>query len=121
MNATKKMENMMSILLTLGTLISAALVIFGGTLYLIKYGSDPVHFEWMTNNNYQLNLKRILFMSTSVYSLTIVEVGLLLLVGTQILRVGLLVWFYAKMRDYWFTAISLFILLTLIYSFFLRN
>lgn len=121
MNTTKKMEANMALLLTIGTLISAILVIFGGILYLVQHGHEPVHFELLKDNTYQLSVKKIWHTAEAFSTLTIIELGLLLLVATQLFRVGLLTWFYLKIRDYWFTAISFFILLVLIYSFIWRN
>lgn len=121
MFSTKKMEELISMVLIIGTLLSAAFVIIGGTLYLLQNGSENVHTELLQNNAYPTSIKQIWIIALSFSPLGMIELGLLLLVATQILRVGLLAWFYAYIRDYRFTCMSLFILLMLLYSFVLRN
>lgn len=121
MLSTKKMEEIMGWLLTLGTLISAALVLIGGGVYLMQYGHTKIDISALQDHAQPTSIKQIWETALSFSPLGIVELGLLLLVATQILRVGLLAWFYAAIRDYRFTLISVFILLTLIYSFVLRN
>lgn len=118
---TKKMEAVMSLLLTLGTLFSAALVLVGGVLYLLQSGGQIVHFDSLQGHAVHMTIKQVWMVALSFSPLGIIELGLLSLVATQILRVGLLTWFYASIRDWWFTNISLFVLLTLIYSFILRR
>jgi uncharacterized membrane protein len=106
--SSKKMEELIGLILTMGTLVSALLVIIGGTWYLIQEGSQNWHTELMAVAVTEFNLS---FSATAI-----IEVGLLSLVATQLLRVALLVWYYAVQRDYRFTFISFFVLLVLIYS-----
>ena len=59
----------------------------------------------------------------SIFSFTpinMINLGLLVLVFIEILRVALLGWFYYSIKDKWFTFISIFILLILLYSFIWR-
>jgi uncharacterized membrane protein len=112
----KKMEETMSIILLLGVMISSVLVIIGGAIYLYQYGSENMHIELMLSNQYQTNAEMIWKSARTLSAVGIIELGLLALVITQIVRVALLVWFYGKIRDYWFILISTFILLVLIYS-----
>jgi uncharacterized membrane protein len=116
----KKMEAVMSVLLNVGTFFSALLVLCGGTLFLWHNKHILLRTE-LLENNYQISVKHI-WQNTSILSpLGIIEIGLLALVATQILRVALLVWFYFTTRDYRFTLICAFVLIILLYSFVFRN
>lgn len=121
MFSTKNMDRLISLILIIGTLISVLLVMLGGTLYLLQNGNESLRLELLQNTIYPRGMKSVWLTALSFSPLGMIELGLLLLVITQILRVGLLAWFYAYMRDYWFTSISVFILLMLLYSFILRN
>jgi len=121
MLTTPKMERMIGALLLIGTAISAALVLFGGIMYLWQHGGENMQTELLVSDNYSINIRQIWHIALSLTPLGIIELGLIALVTTQILRVGMLVWFYAAIRDYRFTLISVFIFVTLLYSFLWRN
>ena len=117
MLSTKKMEVVIGLLLTIGTLVSAAIVMLGGILYLLQYGGESVHIELLQSNAAYTNLTSIWQAACAFSPLGIIEIGVLALVATQSLRVALLVGFYAIIRDYGFVLISLFILIMLVSSF----
>lgn len=121
MLTNKKIEQMIGMILLIGTLISTAFVATGGMLYLIQEGSQPIHLDTWQAGDAPTTLKSIWQDTRALTPLGIIECGLLFLVITQILRVALLTCFYALIRDYWFTFISAFILLTLLYSFIWRQ
>lgn len=121
MLSTKQMEDVMSLLLMIGMLLSAGLVLLGGSLYLIQHGTETLHTELLQVNNYHITVELIWKNALALTPLGIIELGLLVLIGTQVLRVALLVGFYAFTRDVWFTVISLFILITLLYSLIWRH
>lgn len=116
MLTSKKMQEVIGLVLLFGTLLSAVLVLVGGILYLIQNGTQSIHFALTPSSVYRNPVIQIGEIFRSFSPLGIVELGLLTLVVTQILRVALLFFFYATQRDYWFSFISLFIFLTLIYS-----
>lgn len=116
----KKMEAAMGILLNVGTFFSALLVLCGGTAFLWHNPHLLLRTE-LLQNNYQISIKHIWQNSAILSPLGIIEIGLLALVATQILRVGLLVWYYFTTRDYRFTVICAFVLIILLYSFVFRN
>jgi uncharacterized membrane protein len=121
MSAFDHIEILISRILYIGILISTALVIFGGTLYLWQNGSQPVPFELLRINPIPNTFNTIVSLALSFTPLGIIELGLLVLVLTQILRVMLLFLFYLISRDFLFTGFSFFILITLIYSLLYRR
>ena len=115
MLTTQKMQNMMGALLLFGTLLSASLVCIGGFLFLIHHGSEPISNNLLQTTITPTSHEQTWDLAFSFSSLGLIELGLFMLVITQILRVLLLVGFYAAIRDVWFSFISLFILVVLIY------
>ena len=121
MISQKKMQDLIGKTLLLGVLISSCLVLFGGILYLIDYGHSPLPSELLQNNLSSKSIHQIFAFAFSFTPLGIIELGLLILVATQSIRVALLVWFYAVLHDYKFAGICGFILIVLVYSAFWRN
>lgn len=121
MLSIKKMEVLMSLILTAGMIVSISLVLIGGTLYLLQHGSQHMHYDMMQVDYYKTNLTLIWNAAISFSPVGIIELGLITLVATQGIRVALLVGFYAAIQDYKFLLISLFIISVLIYSLFFRN
>lgn len=114
---TAKIERAIGVLLLIGTTLSAVLVLSGGIMYLWQHGGENMQTELLVSDNYSVNIRQIWRIALSMTPLGMIEVGLIVLVATQILRVGLLVWFYTVIRDFRFTLISLFIFTILLYSF----
>lgn len=119
MNSSKQMQDTLSIILTIGIWLATALVLIGGILFLIQHGHETVQIEFM--QDYQLTIRKIITDALSLTPLGIIELGILTLVVTQVLRVALLAYFYITIKDYWFTLFSLFILMVLLYSFIWRS
>lgn len=113
----KNMETTMGIVLTVGTFVSAAIVLFGGIFFLAQYGDDTVQTELLISVPGHIDAQYIWHALTTFSSLGIIELGLLSLVATQILRVGLLVWYYASIKDYYFFWICSFVLLVILSTF----
>lgn len=121
MPSIKRMENAMSVILTTGMIISLMLVTIGGVLYLYQSAHENIDAFFHSGLNFQTSVGQIVLSAFSLSPFGIIEFGVLILVATQSVRVGLLVWYYSLKKDRWFTGISLFILAVLIYSFFFRR
>lgn len=121
MLSLKKMEERIALVLMLGTLLSAFLVLIGAVLYLFQSGQHAMQSEISPSNITPITINQIWQLAFSLSPLGIIELGLLSLVATQTIRVALLCWFYAMIRDYKFLMISFFILVVLIYSSFWRS
>lgn len=116
MISDRKMQAIIGITLLIGTLLSAGIVLIGGIMYLLQHGSDAVPTSLLHYEPQHIQLAQIWQNAFSFSSSGIIQLGLLCLVSTQLLRVALLCWFYTMIRDYAFMIISTFILLVLIYS-----
>ncbi len=120
MSDTNHIQHILSRLLTLGMLLSLLLVMMGGALYLWQHGHETMHAEWIAMNSYEISIKQIWVKARDLQAFGIIDLGIFILVMTQVLRVALLAAYYVIKRDYWFMIISLFILFVLLYSLFFR-
>lgn len=122
MISIKRIEEIIGIILIIGTLCTAALVILGGSIFLIQHGQENMQTELLNADHYAIPITTLLIQDTVAFSpMAIIELGLLLLVAIQVLRVLLLFLYYLVIRDVYFSLISLFILLMLVYSIFWRQ
>ena len=121
MLSVNKMEEIMSLLLLCGTACAAGFVCIGGLFFLMQHGMDNIQVEILQTTPLQISHQELWQFALSFTPLGLIELGLLLLVLTQIIRVALLCGFYAAIRDYWFTVICTFILFVLVYSLFWRT
>jgi uncharacterized membrane protein len=110
-------ERKIGALLLIGTLISTMIVLIGGIWYLWQYGDDNMQFELLRSIPEATTVSEVWRVAFSFTPLGIVQLGLLALVGTQLLRVALLFAYYIKIRDLWFSIFCGFVMLVLIYSF----
>lgn len=117
MLTNKETRNIISWILTVGTLFSAGLVLIGGIFYLIQHGGDNASSELLNPSTIYTSVISIWHAALQFSPLGIIALGVVALVLTQLLRVGLLIIYYFSIRDYWFTCICLFVFLTLIYGF----
>jgi len=108
---------MIGVLLRVGVLASALIVLFGGILYLARYG--------MTVPNYGIFRgeppiwRSVLPIINSAFSLNpggIIQLGLLLLIATPIARVVFSVCAFALQRDRAYVFVTLIVLGILLYS-----
>ena len=120
MTSTKNIQEIMGFLLLIGVISSALLVAIGGTLYLVHAGSQPMPINLQETIFVDHNISPWHF-AFSFSALGMIQLGLLSLVATQLLRVALLAGFYLYTRDYWFSIFSLFILFVLIFSIIWRH
>lgn len=117
MLSKKMMETIMGFILTLGTLVSAILVLLGGIMFLSQHGNANVKTELLFSSPVHINTQFIKETITNFSPLGIIELGLLFLVATQILRVALLVLYYFETRDFYFFGICSFVLVIILSTF----
>lgn len=108
-----KIQEVIGIILLIGTVLSASLVLIGGSTLLIKNGNDTMSRAKMYKRPYTVTIKKLWRDATSFNTLGIIEIGILMLVLTQLLRVTLLTFYYISERDCWFTTFTIYIILML--------
>lgn len=116
MISTSHMEYRIGLILRIGTYLALLLVFIGGIWFLIINGQQDLQTELVQAGNYQTDIIHIVKMALPISPISLIQLGLLVLVITQILRIVPLVIYYALTRDRALLVISLFILMVLIYS-----
>ena len=99
--------------------ISSFIMLIGGIIYLIHHGQDTANFQKFQGE--PVSYTSFMGIWKSAFSLSsrgIMELGLLLMVFGQAIRVLLTLILFALEKDRVFILISLFILIIMIYSLF---
>jgi uncharacterized membrane protein len=106
-------------LLRTGVLTAAAVVLAGGILYLVRHGFSARHLDVFQGEPSDLrSVKGILQDVFSGSSRGIIQLGLLLLIATPVMRVALLVIGFSKQRNRLYVFVSLAVLASLLFSLF---
>jgi uncharacterized membrane protein len=117
----ERVEKLLGVLLLTGVLISGLVVLIGGVLYLLRYGRDPVHYE--NFDPQRASLRSIV--EVAKYALhgdgrAIIQIGLLLLIATPVMRVVFSMIAFALEKDRLYVALTLIVLVILLLSLFGR-
>lgn len=107
-------------LLRVGVVTSAFIVLIGGTFYLIEHGRDPVPDRTIfvaEPPEYSRPLP-ILREAMSGRARPMIQVGLLLLIATPVLRVFFSALALVRRRDWLYLGISSFVFVVLMFSLF---
>jgi len=115
----KQMEASISRMLRAGVTISTAIVLLGGILYLrqpLIKAPDYSHFvaerEWLPN------IVGVLQGAAHLNAGRVIQLGILLLIATPIIRVAFCIAGFARQKDRLYVFISSTVLMILIYSLF---
>jgi uncharacterized membrane protein len=119
MVAIRRMERLIGFVLLAGVLTSAAIVFFGGALYMWRHGSTPVHYRIFRGEPSDLrSLSGIWKDFTEGSGRGAIQFGLMLLVGIQVIRVALTGILFLLNRDKVFVVITFLVLALLSYALF---
>ena len=115
----RRMEKLIGFVLLAGVLASAAIVLFGGALYMWRHGSTPVHYRIFRGEPSDLrNLAGIWKDFREGSGRGAIQFGLMLLVGVQVIRVALTGVLFLLNRDKIFVVITFLVLAMLSYALF---
>jgi uncharacterized membrane protein len=113
----ERVEKLLGRLLLTGVMISGLVVLIGGVLYLLRYGRDPLHYENFEPQ--QVGLQSIVEAGKSALhgdGRAIIEIGLLLLIATPVLRVVFSMVAFALEKDRLYVVLTLIVLVILLLS-----
>ncbi len=102
--------------LQIGIILSIFLVMLGGAMFLLAHGSEHIQDNVFLATNYSIDIPTILHSKLLFTPIGLIELGLLVLVMAQIVRVAMLCCYYTFIRDAWFMLFSFFILSVILYS-----
>ena len=102
-----------------GVIAAAMVVVAGGTVYLSKHGTSLPHYRVFRGEPADLrSIRGILTEAADGSGRGLIQLGLLILIGTPIVRVLCSVAGFARERDWIYVAITIVVLGLLAYSLF---
>lgn len=112
------LETIIGYTLRIGVIAAAVLVLAGGVYYLIENAFTAADYHtFHPAAKHALDLSGIVQNALALNSLGIIQLGLLVLVATPIVRVIFSVVAFALERDYLYVAVTAIVLAVLLYSF----
>ncbi len=113
----KRVDQIIGTLLRTGVILAAAVVFAGGILYLAQYGADPTHYRAFQGEPFDLrHISAIFGDALALCARGIIQLGLLLLIATPVVRVAFTVFAFAYERDWIYVIVTLVVLTLLLYS-----
>ncbi len=110
-------ERVMGSLLIFGVALAAAVVLLGAVLYLMHYGTDTPNYGAFRGEPADLrSFVGICRAALALRSRGLIQLGLLILIGTPVARVVFSVFNFVRQRDLLYTSVTLTVLSLLVYS-----
>jgi uncharacterized membrane protein len=111
------MEQLVGRLLQIGVLISAVVVAIGGALLLVRHGGDVATYSTFRGEpGYLTSLVGIVHGAIALDTRAIVQLGLVLLIATPVLRVAFTLVAFVVQRDRQYVFITTVVLALLLYG-----
>jgi len=116
-SSEQQLENLLSNLLKYGVIIASAVVLLGGILYLIRHGAEPAEYQFFRGTPSEFRSPTgVVEAVFSGSSRGIIQLGLLLLIATPIIRVIISLLAFIRQRDLIYIIVNFLVLATLTYS-----
>ena len=110
-------EQIIGNLLGIGVRIAAAVVSFGGLVYLLRHGAAHPHYQVFRGEPaYLRTISGIVTEALSLRARALIQFGLLLLIATPVARVAFSVFTFARQHDRTYVVVTLIVLSILIFS-----
>jgi uncharacterized membrane protein len=112
-----RLEQVIGTLLRAGVLLSGALLVAGGMVYLARHGSEPPHYRNFAGEPSDLRtIPGIVADAVSFRGRGIIQLGLLFLIATPVVRVAFSAVAFALERDWLYVAVTSVVLAVLLFS-----
>lgn len=113
----KEFDTLLGHVLRAGVLVAATVVFSGGVVYLLRHGSEVPDYRVFRGEPSDLrSVSGTLSDASSFSGRGLIQLGLILLVGTPIARVVFSVVGFLRQRDLMYVVITVFVLTLLAYS-----
>jgi uncharacterized membrane protein len=114
-----KVDRLIGMILQAGVIAAALLVLAGGVLYLLRYGMLPTNYHTFGSERAEMpSLASILSGVAHADGRAVIELGILVLVATPVIRVVFSVLAFGIQRDRLYVPITLIVLGILFYGLF---
>ncbi|MBW4616136.1 MAG: DUF1634 domain-containing protein [Desmonostoc vinosum HA7617-LM4] len=111
------LDILLSYLLKYSVLLVSAVVLLGGILYLLRHGAEPTQYQFFHGEPPEFrSFGGVITTALSGNDLGIIQLGLLLLIATPILRVVVSLVVFVKQQNWIYVTITALVLTALIYS-----
>jgi uncharacterized membrane protein len=113
----QRIEDVIGNLLRAGVLLAAAVVLTGGIIYLVRHGGEPVEYRVFRGEPSDLrHVPGIVAGALALRGRGIIQLGLLLLIATPVIRVAFSVVGFAAEGDRMYVGFTLAVLVILLLS-----
>ena len=113
----EKMDQIIGSLLRVAVILSAAFVLTGGVIYLMRHGLEMPEYGVFSGVPRDLrDLREIIDIAWQIRSVGMIQLGLLLLIATPVARVIFSVFAFMIQRDYMYALVTSIVLAVLILS-----
>ncbi len=113
----EQVERFVGNLLRYGVLSAALVALIGGVFYLARFGSTAVHYHEFTGEPPRLtSVAGVIGGVLALDPRAVIQLGLLLLIATPIVRVGFSLLAFIRQRDRTYILITAIVLAVLLYS-----
>jgi uncharacterized membrane protein len=117
-----RIEILVGVMLRTGVMLAAAIVLFGGILYLAhSHGPRPDYSHFNGEPVHLIAFSGIMHGVAALNPESIIMLGLLVLIATPVARVGMCIVGFLFERDHLYTAVSTIVMLILLYSLFFHK
>jgi uncharacterized membrane protein len=114
-----RLEVMIGTVLRVGVLLSALVVAGGGAVFILRHGWEHANYTVFRGEPAELRtIGGILAEAFSFSGRDIIQLGLLTLIATPVIRVGFSAYAFARLGDYKYVGITLIVFALLLYSLF---
>jgi uncharacterized membrane protein len=115
----QRIEIIIGTLLRTGVILAAAVVLFGGVVYLLRHGREAPHYVTFSGEPQSLKSPSDIMHGVLQFrAQAIIQLGLLLLIATPVARVAFSAVAFAIEHDHMYVVITLIVLVVLSYSLF---
>ncbi len=112
-----RLERIIGALLQAGVVLSGALVVVGGIIYLVRHGSELPHYRTFAGEPSDLRtISGIVANALSIHGRGIIQLGLLFLIATPVVRVAFSAVAFALERDWLYVTVTSMVLAVLVFS-----
>jgi uncharacterized membrane protein len=113
----QKVEGIIGTLLRTGVLLSAAVVLVGAAIFLVRHGGSSADFRVFKGEPTDLrSVHGIAQRAAHLSGRGIIQLGLLLLIATPVARVAFAIYGFAAEGDRMYVGFTALVLLVLLYS-----
>ena len=113
----ERVETIVGNVLRAGVILSAAVVLVGACLFFVRHGLEPANYRVFRGEPSELRHIRGIFRGiAALHSRAMIQLGLVLLIATPIVRVALSLFAFAREKDRMYAAFTGLVLVILLYS-----